>query len=141
MMPIPDFDHNDFSFPLEVERGAVVPLEVAVLLHFLLAEFHLQLLSFYSVFDFCLKHDLGKSCMLVARDDFCPASMDQLAILGKQKRLNPKKIDVVIVDTAGSLQVILAQILAEKSLWIIEAMTSDPIKQGYDRDTNMIHTE
>uniref|UniRef100_A0A803L2V7 signal-recognition-particle GTPase n=1 Tax=Chenopodium quinoa TaxID=63459 RepID=A0A803L2V7_CHEQI len=69
----------------------------------------------------------GKSCMLVAGDVYRPAAIDQLVILGKQvdvpvytagTDVNPsdiakqglaeakkKNIDVVIVDTAGRLQI------------------------------------
>ncbi|XP_061366731.1 signal recognition particle subunit SRP54, chloroplastic [Gastrolobium bilobum] len=69
----------------------------------------------------------GKSCMLVAGDIYRPAAIDQLAILGKQvdvpvytagtdvkpseiakqglEEAKKKKIDVVIVDTAGRLQI------------------------------------
>ncbi|XP_020212976.1 signal recognition particle 54 kDa protein, chloroplastic [Cajanus cajan] len=69
----------------------------------------------------------GKSCMLVAGDVYRPAAIDQLAILGKQvdvavytagtdvkpseiakqglEEAKKKKIDVVIVDTAGRLQI------------------------------------
>ncbi|XP_054804066.1 signal recognition particle subunit SRP54, chloroplastic [Prosopis cineraria] len=70
---------------------------------------------------------LGKSCMLVAGDVYRPAAIDQLVILGKQvdvpvytartdvkpseiakqglEEAKRKKIDVVIVDTAGRLQI------------------------------------
>ncbi|XP_039126192.1 signal recognition particle 54 kDa protein, chloroplastic [Dioscorea cayenensis subsp. rotundata] len=70
---------------------------------------------------------LGKSCMLVAGDVYRPAAIDQLKILGKQvgvpvysegtdikpaeiakRGLNEakkKSVDVVIVDTAGRLQI------------------------------------
>ncbi|RYR03879.1 hypothetical protein Ahy_B06g083275 isoform A [Arachis hypogaea] len=69
----------------------------------------------------------GKSCMLVAGDVYRPAAIDQLSILGKQVDVpvytagtdvkpseiakqgladaKKKKIDVVIVDTAGRLQI------------------------------------
>ncbi|BAT85877.1 Signal recognition particle protein [Vigna angularis] len=69
----------------------------------------------------------GKSCMLVACDVYRPAAIDQLSILGKQvdvpvytagtdvkpseiakqglEEAKKKKIDVVIVDTAGRLQI------------------------------------
>ncbi|KAK8473619.1 hypothetical protein PHAVU_001G191200 [Phaseolus vulgaris] len=69
----------------------------------------------------------GKSCMLVAGDVYRPAAIDQLSILGKQvdvpvyaagtdvkpseiakqglEEAKKKKIDVVIVDTAGRLQI------------------------------------
>ncbi|CAJ1885197.1 unnamed protein product [Sphenostylis stenocarpa] len=69
----------------------------------------------------------GKSCMLVAGDVYRPAAIDQLSILGKQvdvpvytagtdvkpseiakqglEEAKRKKIDVVIVDTAGRLQI------------------------------------
>ncbi|XP_057438122.1 signal recognition particle subunit SRP54, chloroplastic [Lotus japonicus] len=69
----------------------------------------------------------GKSCMLVAGDIYRPAAIDQLTILGKQvgvpvytagtdvkpseiarqglEEAKKKKIDVVIVDTAGRLQI------------------------------------
>ncbi|KAL2345241.1 hypothetical protein Fmac_006526 [Flemingia macrophylla] len=69
----------------------------------------------------------GKSCMLVAGDVYRPAAIDQLAILGKQvdvpvytagtdvkpseiakqglDEAKKKKVDVVIVDTAGRLQI------------------------------------
>ncbi|CAK8544088.1 unnamed protein product [Lathyrus sativus] len=69
----------------------------------------------------------GKSCMLVAGDVYRPAAIDQLTILGKQVDVpvytagtdvkpsviakqgfveaKKKKIDVVIVDTAGRLQI------------------------------------
>ncbi|KAJ1381163.1 Signal recognition particle, SRP54 subunit, GTPase domain [Sesbania bispinosa] len=69
----------------------------------------------------------GKSCMLVAGDVYRPAAIDQLAILGKQvdvpvytagtdvkpseiakqglAEAKKKNIDVVIVDTAGRLQI------------------------------------
>ncbi|XP_051180071.1 signal recognition particle subunit SRP54, chloroplastic [Lolium perenne] len=69
----------------------------------------------------------GKSCMLVAADVYRPAAIDQLTILGKKvgvpvysegteakpsaiaknglKEAKSKKTDVVIVDTAGRLQV------------------------------------
>ncbi|XP_024626968.1 signal recognition particle 54 kDa protein, chloroplastic isoform X2 [Medicago truncatula] len=69
----------------------------------------------------------GKSCMLVAGDVYRPAAIDQLTILGKQvdvpvytagtdvkpsdiakqgfEEAKKKKIDVVIVDTAGRLQI------------------------------------
>ncbi|KAG8091299.1 hypothetical protein GUJ93_ZPchr0011g27899 [Zizania palustris] len=70
---------------------------------------------------------MGKSCMLIAADVYRPAAIDQLTILGKQvgvpvysegieekpsriaksglKEAKSKKTDVVIVDTAGRLQV------------------------------------
>ncbi|KAM3312002.1 hypothetical protein ACQJBY_032165 [Aegilops geniculata] len=70
---------------------------------------------------------MGKSCMLVAADVYRPAAIDQLTILGKKvgvpvysegteakpseiaknglKEAKSKKTDVVIVDTAGRLQV------------------------------------
>ncbi|KMT06771.1 hypothetical protein BVRB_7g159310 [Beta vulgaris subsp. vulgaris] len=70
---------------------------------------------------------LGKSCMLVAGDVYRPAAIDQLAILGKQvdvpvytagidvkpsdiakqglAEAKKKNMDVVIVDTAGRLQI------------------------------------
>lgn len=70
---------------------------------------------------------LGKSCMLVAADVYRPAAIDQLVILGEQvgvpvhtegtevkpsqiaknglEKAKRKKIDVVIVDTAGRLQI------------------------------------
>ncbi|KAF7804285.1 signal recognition particle 54 kDa protein, chloroplastic [Senna tora] len=70
---------------------------------------------------------LGKSCMLVAGDVYRPAAIDQLVILGKQvdvpvytagtdvkpsdiakqglEEAKRKKTDVVIVDTAGRLQI------------------------------------
>ncbi|KAK4272713.1 hypothetical protein QN277_021229 [Acacia crassicarpa] len=70
---------------------------------------------------------LGKSCMLVAGDVYRPAAIDQLVILGKQvdvpvytagtdvkpseiakqglEEAKRKKVDVVIVDTAGRLQI------------------------------------
>ncbi|KDP37309.1 hypothetical protein JCGZ_06763 [Jatropha curcas] len=69
----------------------------------------------------------GKSCMLVAGDVYRPAAIDQLMILGEQvgvpvyaegtevkpseiakrglEEAKKKKIDVVIVDTAGRLQI------------------------------------
>ncbi|KAJ4840807.1 hypothetical protein Tsubulata_015065 [Turnera subulata] len=69
----------------------------------------------------------GKSCMLVAGDVYRPAAIDQLVILGKQvdvpvytegtevkpseiasnglQEARKKNIDVVIVDTAGRLQI------------------------------------
>ncbi|XP_057717715.1 signal recognition particle subunit SRP54, chloroplastic [Arachis stenosperma] len=69
----------------------------------------------------------GKSCMLVAGDVYRPAAIDQLSILGKQVDVpvytagtdvkpseiakqgladaKKKKMDVVIVDTAGRLQI------------------------------------
>ncbi|KAF1866912.1 hypothetical protein Lal_00018298 [Lupinus albus] len=69
----------------------------------------------------------GKSCMLVAGDVYRPAAIDQLAILGKQvdvpvytagtdvkpseiarqglEEAKKKNIDVVVVDTAGRLQI------------------------------------
>ncbi|KAJ1394519.1 Signal recognition particle, SRP54 subunit, GTPase domain [Sesbania bispinosa] len=69
----------------------------------------------------------GKSCMLVAGDVYRPAAIDQLSILGKQvdvpvytagtdvkpseiakqglAEAKKKNIDVVIVDTAGRLQI------------------------------------
>nr|AAX95238.1 signal recognition particle protein, putative [Oryza sativa Japonica Group] len=69
----------------------------------------------------------GKSCMLIAADVYRPAAIDQLTILGKQvgvpvysegteakpsqiakngiKEAKSKKTDVIIVDTAGRLQV------------------------------------
>lgn len=69
----------------------------------------------------------GKSCMLVAADVYRPAAIDQLVILGKQvevpvyeagtnitpieiakqglEEAKKKNMDVVIVDTAGRLQV------------------------------------
>ncbi|CAJ2632334.1 unnamed protein product [Trifolium pratense] len=69
----------------------------------------------------------GKSCMLVAGDVYRPAAIDQLTILGKQvnvpvytagtdvkpsdiakqgfEEAKKKNIDVVIVDTAGRLQI------------------------------------
>ncbi|KAL6870943.1 hypothetical protein ACP4OV_014791 [Aristida adscensionis] len=69
----------------------------------------------------------GKSCMLIAADVYRPAAIDQLTILGKKvgvpvysegteakpsqiaknglKEAKGKKTDVVIVDTAGRLQV------------------------------------
>ncbi|XP_073013937.1 signal recognition particle subunit SRP54, chloroplastic [Typha latifolia] len=70
---------------------------------------------------------LGKSCMLVAADVYRPAAIDQLVILGEQvgvpvysegtdvrpseiakhglEEAKRKKIDVIIVDTAGRLQI------------------------------------
>uniref|UniRef100_A0A0D9XP62 signal-recognition-particle GTPase n=1 Tax=Leersia perrieri TaxID=77586 RepID=A0A0D9XP62_9ORYZ len=70
---------------------------------------------------------MGKSCMLIAADIYRPAAIDQLTILGKQvgvpvysegteakpsqiarnglKEAKSKKTDVIIVDTAGRLQV------------------------------------
>ncbi|XP_057549600.1 signal recognition particle subunit SRP54, chloroplastic [Amaranthus tricolor] len=70
---------------------------------------------------------LGKSCMLVAGDVYRPAAIDQLVILGQQVNVpvytagtdvkpsdiakqglaeaRKKNIDVVIVDTAGRLQI------------------------------------
>ncbi|KAK1299700.1 hypothetical protein QJS10_CPB13g01565 [Acorus calamus] len=70
---------------------------------------------------------LGKSCMLVAGDIYRPAAIDQLSILGEQvgvpvykegtdvkpseiakrgvEEAKKKNIDVVIVDTAGRLQI------------------------------------
>ncbi|GMH23161.1 hypothetical protein Nepgr_025004 [Nepenthes gracilis] len=70
---------------------------------------------------------LGKSCMLVAGDVYRPAAIDQLVILGKQvdvpvytagtdvkpseiakqglEKARKNNIDVVIVDTAGRLQI------------------------------------
>ncbi|PWZ43630.1 Signal recognition particle protein, chloroplastic [Zea mays] len=70
---------------------------------------------------------LGKSCMLVAADVYRPAAIDQLTILGKKvgvpvysegteakpsqiaknglKEAKVNKADVIIVDTAGRLQV------------------------------------
>ncbi|KAK3118416.1 hypothetical protein QOZ80_9BG0698730 [Eleusine coracana subsp. coracana] len=70
---------------------------------------------------------MGKSCMLVAADVYRPAAIDQLTILGKKvgvpvysegteakpsqiarnglKEAKTKKTDVIIVDTAGRLQV------------------------------------
>lgn len=70
---------------------------------------------------------LGKSCMMVAADVYRPAAIDQLIILGDQvgvpvykegtevrpsqiaknglEEARKKKIDVVIVDTAGRLQI------------------------------------
>ncbi|KAI4968037.1 hypothetical protein ZWY2020_039881 [Hordeum vulgare] len=67
---------------------------------------------------------MGKSCMLVAADVYRPAAIDQLTILGwctsllrrsgsktfrdcqeRFERSKSKKTDVVIVDTAGRLQV------------------------------------
>ncbi|WVZ60176.1 hypothetical protein U9M48_010229 [Paspalum notatum var. saurae] len=70
---------------------------------------------------------MGKSCMLVAADVYRPAAIDQLTILGKKvgvpvysegteakpsqiaknglKEAKGKKTDVIIVDTAGRLQV------------------------------------
>ncbi|OAY76865.1 Signal recognition particle 54 kDa protein, chloroplastic [Ananas comosus] len=70
---------------------------------------------------------LGKSCMLVAADVYRPAAIDQLKILGDQvgvpvyaegtgirpseiakcglEEAKKKKIDVIIVDTAGRLQI------------------------------------
>ncbi|XP_019425488.1 PREDICTED: signal recognition particle 54 kDa protein, chloroplastic-like [Lupinus angustifolius] len=69
----------------------------------------------------------GKSCMLVAGDVYRPAAIDQLAILGKKvgvpvytagtdvkpaeiakqglEEAKKKNIDVVVVDTAGRLQI------------------------------------
>ncbi|KAK7244886.1 hypothetical protein RIF29_39715 [Crotalaria pallida] len=69
----------------------------------------------------------GKSCMLVAGDVYRPAAIEQLAILGKKvgvpvytagtdvkpseiakqglEEAKKKKIDVVVVDTAGRLQI------------------------------------
>ncbi|PON78013.1 Signal recognition particle protein Ffh [Parasponia andersonii] len=69
----------------------------------------------------------GKNCMLVAGDVYRPAAIDQLVILGEQvgvpvytagtdvkpskiakqglEEANKKNIDVVIVDTAGRLQI------------------------------------
>ncbi|KAF8396399.1 hypothetical protein HHK36_018016 [Tetracentron sinense] len=69
----------------------------------------------------------GKSCMLVAADVYRPAAIDQLVILGEQvdvpvytagtevkpsdiarqglEEAKKKKMDVVIVDTAGRLQI------------------------------------
>ncbi|OAY67779.1 Signal recognition particle 54 kDa protein, chloroplastic, partial [Ananas comosus] len=69
----------------------------------------------------------GKSCMLVAADVYRPAAIDQLKILGDQvgvpvyaegtgikpseiakrglEEAKKKKIDVIIVDTAGRLQI------------------------------------
>ncbi|KAA0025252.1 hypothetical protein IC582_018771 [Cucumis melo] len=69
----------------------------------------------------------GKSCMLVAGDVYRPAAIDQLVILGEQVRVpvytagtevkpsdiakqglqeaRKNKVDVVIVDTAGRLQI------------------------------------
>ncbi|ONK57449.1 uncharacterized protein A4U43_C09F630 [Asparagus officinalis] len=70
---------------------------------------------------------MGKSCMLVAGDVYRPAAIDQLSILGEKigvpvykegtqvkpsqiaknglEEAKKKKIDVVIVDTAGRLQI------------------------------------
>ncbi|KAK8938718.1 hypothetical protein KSP39_PZI011449 [Platanthera zijinensis] len=70
---------------------------------------------------------LGKSCMMVAADVYRPAAIDQLTILGDQvgvpvykegtevrpsqiaknglEEARKKKVDVVIVDTAGRLQI------------------------------------
>ncbi|OWM82534.1 signal recognition particle 54 kDa protein, chloroplastic [Punica granatum] len=70
---------------------------------------------------------LGKSCMLVAGDVYRPAAIDQLSILGEQvgvpvytagtdvkpaeiakqglEEAKRKNIDVVVVDTAGRLQI------------------------------------
>lgn len=70
----------------------------------------------------------GKSCMLVAGDVYRPAAIDQLVILGEQvnvpvykagtdvkpaiiakqglEEAKKRNVDVVIVDTAGRLQVI-----------------------------------
>ncbi|XP_078155287.1 chloroplast signal recognition particle 54 kDa subunit [Carex rostrata] len=70
---------------------------------------------------------LGKSCMLVAGDVYRPAAIDQLKILGEQvgvpvysegtdvkpsqiarngvEEAKKKKIDVIVVDTAGRLQI------------------------------------
>ncbi|XP_062198090.1 signal recognition particle subunit SRP54, chloroplastic-like [Phragmites australis] len=70
---------------------------------------------------------MGKSCMLIAADVYRPAAIDQLTILGKKvgvpvysegteakpsqiaknglKEAKGKKTDVIIVDTAGRLQV------------------------------------
>ncbi|RCV36529.1 hypothetical protein SEVIR_7G335900v4 [Setaria viridis] len=70
---------------------------------------------------------MGKSCMLVAADVYRPAAIDQLTILGKKvgvpvysegtdakpsqiaknglKEAKSQKTDVIIVDTAGRLQV------------------------------------
>ncbi|XP_010245292.1 PREDICTED: signal recognition particle 54 kDa protein, chloroplastic [Nelumbo nucifera] len=70
---------------------------------------------------------LGKSCMLVAADVYRPAAIDQLVILGEQvdvpvytagtevkpseiarqglEEAKKKNIDVVVVDTAGRLQI------------------------------------
>ncbi|KNA09706.1 hypothetical protein SOVF_151050 [Spinacia oleracea] len=70
---------------------------------------------------------LGKSCMLIAGDVYRPAAIDQLVILGKQvdvpvytagtdvkpsdiarqglAEAKKKNLDVVIVDTAGRLQI------------------------------------
>nr|CAD1829950.1 unnamed protein product [Ananas comosus var. bracteatus] len=77
---------------------------------------------------------LGKSCMLVAADVYRPAAIDQLKILGDQvgvpvyaegtgikpseiakrglEEAKKKKIDVIIVDTAGRLQVLLSVLLS-----------------------------
>ncbi|CAN1772161.1 Signal recognition particle 54 kDa protein, chloroplastic [Linum perenne] len=74
-----------------------------------------------------LKKQQGKSCMLVAGDVYRPAAIDQLVILGEQvgvpvysegtdvrpseiaKRglaeAKKKKVDVLIMDTAGRLQI------------------------------------
>ncbi|KAF0896487.1 hypothetical protein E2562_024346 [Oryza meyeriana var. granulata] len=70
---------------------------------------------------------MGKSCMLIAADVYRPAAIDQLTVLGKQvgvpvysegteakpsqiaknglKEAKSKETDVIIVDTAGRLQV------------------------------------
>ncbi|KAL8505103.1 hypothetical protein ACS0TY_016345 [Phlomoides rotata] len=70
---------------------------------------------------------LGKSCMLIAGDVYRPAAIDQLVILGEQvgvpvyaagteikpaeiarqglQEARKKKVDVVIMDTAGRLQI------------------------------------
>ncbi|XP_020240847.1 signal recognition particle 54 kDa protein, chloroplastic-like [Asparagus officinalis] len=72
---------------------------------------------------------MGKSCVLVAGDVYRPAAIDQLSILGEKigvpvykegtqvkpsqiaknglEEAKKKKIDVVMVDTAGRLQVLL----------------------------------
>ncbi|XP_047327426.1 signal recognition particle 54 kDa protein, chloroplastic-like [Impatiens glandulifera] len=69
----------------------------------------------------------GKSCMMIAGDVYRPAAIDQLSILGKQvdvlvytedigvkpaeiarrglEEAKKKKVDVVIMDTAGRLQI------------------------------------
>ncbi|KAG4913538.1 hypothetical protein JHK86_053971 [Glycine max] len=94
----------------------------------------------------------GKSCMLVAGDVYRPAAIDQLAILGKQvdvpvytagtdvkpseiakqglEEAKKKKIDVVIVDTAGRLQTMMDELKEVKKalnptevLLVVDAMT------------------
>ncbi|XP_050380726.1 signal recognition particle 54 kDa protein, chloroplastic [Argentina anserina] len=97
----------------------------------------------------------GKSCMLVAGDVYRPAAIDQLVILGEQvkvpvytagtdtkpsqiakeglKEAKKKNIDVVIMDTAGRLQIdkVLMDELKEvkrvlnptETLLVVDAMT------------------